>query len=330
MLVDLKPSASVGIFHRPAGGGDWQNVLPDLESYTVSVHPSHPDVVFAGTADGVWRSSDGGKSFQRTQFPENGPADLVIPSRCQQIQTGSMPEARRSLSIAAKIAAKPGPRLPTPQVPARAEAAFEPRVMRLAQHPNEAQRNFCSRRSQRCDAHDGRRRNLDRLQRSSGRVVRSNRIWRAKSSPIRSRKACLMVTPSPSVRLILTMSYVAVRMGLFRSSDQGSSWQDMEMCKVSPVTYGRDIRVSPQDPKTMYAALERCSGQQGRRRLSYAGPGRDLEALRQSAGPWHGHVGCACTIPTQTKSISGHAMTAKSSARLMAVKAGTRCECPGR
>jgi hypothetical protein len=44
---------------------------------------------------------------------------------------------------------------------------------------------------------------------------------------------------------------LAVRMGLFRTADRGRSWQDMEMKRFSPVTYGRDVRVSPQDPKTL-------------------------------------------------------------------------------
>ena len=48
---------------------------------------------------------------------------------------------------------------------------------------------------------------------------------------------------------------VAVRMGLFRSTDRGGSWRDMEVGRFSPVTYGRDIRVSPQDPRVLYAAL---------------------------------------------------------------------------
>jgi photosystem II stability/assembly factor-like uncharacterized protein len=48
---------------------------------------------------------------------------------------------------------------------------------------------------------------------------------------------------------------LAVRMGLFRSVDQGKTWQDMDMKRFSPTTYGRDVKVAPQDPKTMYAAL---------------------------------------------------------------------------
>src|SRR5947207_15968049 len=49
--------------------------------------------------------------------------------------------------------------------------------------------------------------------------------------------------------------FLANRMGLFRSSDRGQHWQDMEINRFSPLTYGRDIRVSRQDPKVLYACL---------------------------------------------------------------------------
>jgi len=49
--------------------------------------------------------------------------------------------------------------------------------------------------------------------------------------------------------------FLALRMGLFRSADGGRSWQDMEVGRFSPLTYGRDIRVSPHDPRTLFACL---------------------------------------------------------------------------
>ena len=62
----------VGVFARPADGGEWRHALADLEAYTVHVHPRRPETVFAGTADGVWRSTDRGASFVRTEFPDRG------------------------------------------------------------------------------------------------------------------------------------------------------------------------------------------------------------------------------------------------------------------
>jgi photosystem II stability/assembly factor-like uncharacterized protein len=48
---------------------------------------------------------------------------------------------------------------------------------------------------------------------------------------------------------------LAVRMGLFRSADQGKTWTDMEVGRFSPTTYGRDIKVSAVEPNTLYSAL---------------------------------------------------------------------------
>src|SRR3989442_5091801 len=49
--------------------------------------------------------------------------------------------------------------------------------------------------------------------------------------------------------------FLAVRMGLFRSADRGQTWQDMEIGRFSPLTYARDVQVSPHNARTLWAAL---------------------------------------------------------------------------
>jgi photosystem II stability/assembly factor-like uncharacterized protein len=44
-------------------------------------------------------------------------------------------------------------------------------------------------------------------------------------------------------------------MGLFLSKDHGAHWEDMKVGRFSPLTYSRDVRVSPQDPRVLYACL---------------------------------------------------------------------------
>ena len=44
-------------------------------------------------------------------------------------------------------------------------------------------------------------------------------------------------------------------MGIFRSTDRGMTWEDMEIRRFSPLTYARDVRVSPHDARTLYACL---------------------------------------------------------------------------
>jgi len=49
--------------------------------------------------------------------------------------------------------------------------------------------------------------------------------------------------------------FLANRMGLFRSGDGGSQWQEIGIGRFSPLTYARDVTVSRHDPRTLYAAL---------------------------------------------------------------------------
>ena len=66
-----RPNApgNVGVFRRAADGGGWDHVLGDAETFTVMVHPQARNVVLAGTADGVWRSTDKGATFKRASGP---------------------------------------------------------------------------------------------------------------------------------------------------------------------------------------------------------------------------------------------------------------------
>src|SRR5207247_3268229 len=49
--------------------------------------------------------------------------------------------------------------------------------------------------------------------------------------------------------------FLALRMGLFKSADGGVTWKDMGIGRFSPLTYARDVQVSPQDARTLYACL---------------------------------------------------------------------------
>jgi hypothetical protein len=47
-------------------------------------------------------------------------------------------------------------------------------------------------------------------------------------------------------------------MGLFRSDD-GGPWKDTRIGRFSPLTYCRDVIVSPHDPREMYACLSQAA-----------------------------------------------------------------------
>jgi photosystem II stability/assembly factor-like uncharacterized protein len=53
--------------------------------------------------------------------------------------------------------------------------------------------------------------------------------------------------------------FLAVRMGLFRSDNRGATWYDAHIGRFSPLTYCRDVAVSPRNPKVMVAAMSEAA-----------------------------------------------------------------------
>jgi len=244
---------AVGVFRRDAEGGGWQHVLKDLETHAVLVHSADPSVVLAGTTDGVWRSTDRGASFARTGFPDPGKqiwSFLVDNRNADRIYAGASPvDIYRSDDRGGSWR-----RLPTPTIAERAKAPFAARVMRLAQHPARPNEIYAALEV------NGVIRTVDggeTWEDCSADLIRLSELPHLRSKIVSDTFAegmldghAIAISPADPEAVIL-----ACRMGLFRSADKGRTWQDMEMKRFSPVTYGRDVRVAPQDPNTLYAAL---------------------------------------------------------------------------
>src|SRR5438094_83697 len=62
-----------GAWLSPDGGESWRRVGKGLGNesriFGLTVHPREPRTVFAGANDGIYKSGDGGQSFERLQSP---------------------------------------------------------------------------------------------------------------------------------------------------------------------------------------------------------------------------------------------------------------------
>jgi photosystem II stability/assembly factor-like uncharacterized protein len=61
---------TVGVFTRPAETGRWEHVLTEHETYGQCSSDQSERRVRGHGKDGVYRSTDRGKSFQRANFPD--------------------------------------------------------------------------------------------------------------------------------------------------------------------------------------------------------------------------------------------------------------------
>ena len=246
-----------GIFRRAAGNGHWEQLtkgLPEaVNVQAITVHPTNPDVVYLGGNRGLYRSTDRGERWERLGFSDERAevwSVLVHPSHPRTLYAGTSPVGVYRSDDDGQTWRK----LPGATAPDRIKMSFACRVMRLAVDPARADEVYATLEV------GGVIRSLDGgetwddctsgLLEMADRPHLKSRIQSdSDAEGMLDGHALCVSSASPGT------VFLAVRMGLFRSADRGASWQDMEVGRFSPLTYGRDIRISPQDPRVFYACL---------------------------------------------------------------------------
>jgi photosystem II stability/assembly factor-like uncharacterized protein len=246
-----------GLFRRAPDGAQWQSLtkgLPEnVETRAFAVHPREPDVLYAGTQDGPYRTTDGGERWERLGFPDR---DAVVwslafhPTRPQVMYAGVAPVGIYRSENGGDTWTK----LPGAKSPGHCEMGFPTRVTRIVVDPVLPDVVYAA------------------LEVSG--VIRSTdggQTWTDLSAPL------IKLADAPHLKSRIGSdidaegmldshafavssaapgsAFLAVRMGLFRTDDRGATWSDIEIGRYSPLTYCRDVIVSPQDPRVMYACL---------------------------------------------------------------------------
>ncbi|MBH69247.1 MAG: hypothetical protein CMM58_12910 [Rhodospirillaceae bacterium] len=247
-------AGAVGVFRKSTTENSWKHVLEDHEAYVVYVHPTDPSYVYAGTDDGIWRSTDKGLTFHRANFPETGIqiwSFMILDNNPNIMFAGASPiEIFKSEDKGENWVS-----LSKPQLVERCSGPFSPRVMRLVQKPGNPEEMYAALEiAGAIKTIDGGKSWSD----ISDDLVRLSALPHLQSSIVQQETLAegmldahaITISPKQPNEVIL-----ALRMGLFKSKDEGKTWEDIDIKKFSPTTYGRDVRVSPHNPNTLYAAL---------------------------------------------------------------------------
>jgi photosystem II stability/assembly factor-like uncharacterized protein len=218
----------------------------------VTIHPTNRDIVFAGTQDGPYRSTDGGTTWARTNFPSGLQvwSIAVHPRDARVVYAGTSPVG----VFKSEDGGETWRALPNIKQPDRIKMSFACRVMRLGIVPGARDAIYAALEV------GGVMRSLDggeqwedvaeHLVALSDKPHLKSKIQSdSEAEGMLDAHALLVSDAAPGA------VFLAVRMGLFRSDDKGKTWQDLEVGRFSPLTYGRDIRMSPQDANTFYACL---------------------------------------------------------------------------
>ena len=250
---------SSGLFRRKPDQSGWEEMkagLPDkVKVYAIA--EGQGGALFVGAHQGVFRSDDGGENWSDMKVPSDGRpiySLLFHPNQPNTLFAGSDPAAVfRSDDGGASWR-----RLPTVTPESAITECFPVRVLKLAIDPSETDHIYAAMEV------GGVIRSLD-----GGESWEDISAGLAELSHEPHLRNCILsedLTEGMMDLHALTVSaeqpgtvWVANRMGLFVSEDHGDNWREFGIGRFSDLQYGRDLMVSPHDPKVFVAALSDSS-----------------------------------------------------------------------
>jgi photosystem II stability/assembly factor-like uncharacterized protein len=212
-----------------------QGMHSDCIVKTLVSDPRHPDVVYAGTDMGLYRSEEGGARWQLLDTPMTGSmvwsiAIDPVDSSVMYAGTGtpSTPGIYRSAD-----AGKHWDRLPV-EIARECPAVGIPRPTGIAIDPTDHRHVWVGLEV------DGVRHSAD-----------GGETWTRVNGQI----------PNPDVHGVLVVAgppktvFTVVNDDVWRSTDDGRTWQAARAREVFPWHYPRSIAVKPDDPKTVFVTV---------------------------------------------------------------------------
>ena len=232
---------SRGLYRLAPGSDQWQELTSGLPrdpiAPGVALHPNNPAVVFAGTQDGPYRSTDRGEHWERLDYPRTGApvwSFLFRPGDPAVMYLGTAPgEIYRSVNGGdswQKLNATMGSN--------ECAMAFPTRVIALAADPNFPDEMYAA------------------LEVAG--VIRSadgGDTWDEITGSLAPSEDTLDLHGIQCSAASPHTVFITTRQGPFIGPDRGREWIPADLGQFSPITYTRDLRVAPHDPNLLYVSI---------------------------------------------------------------------------
>ena len=232
---------SSGLYRLSPGSNQWEELTNGLPADPivpgVAIHPSNPEVVYAGTQNGPYRSTDRGAHWERLDYPASGApvwSFMFRPGDPSVMYCGTAPgEIYRSVNGGdswEKLNASMGSN--------ECAMAFPTRVIALAADPSHPDEIYAA------------------LEVAG--VIRSSDggdTWEEITGSLAPSEDTLDLHGIQCSAAAPHTVYITTRQGPFIGPDRGREWTPVDFGQFSPITYTRDLRVAPNDANTLFVSI---------------------------------------------------------------------------
>ena len=232
---------SSGLYRLSPGAEAWEELTSGLPENPivpgVAVHPSDPSIIYAGTQDGPYRSTDRGDHWERLDYPALAPpvwTFLFRPRDPQVMYAGTAPgELYRSTN-----GGDSWTKLNLPMGSDEVTMAFPTRVIGLTADPNFPDEMYAA------------------LEVAG--VMRSTDggdTWDSITGSLAPSEDTLDLHGVQCTAASPRTVFITTRVGPFIGPDRGSEWIPIDFGQFSEITYTRDLYAAPHDPNMLYVSI---------------------------------------------------------------------------
>jgi photosystem II stability/assembly factor-like uncharacterized protein len=230
-----------GLYRLSPGSNRWESLTAGLPNRAqvqgIALHPNNPEIVYAGTQDGPYRSTDRGTRWERLDYPRGAPgvwSFLFRPGDPNVMYLGTAPgEIYRSTN-----GGDSWKKLPATMGSNECAMAFPTRVIALTADPTFPDEMYAA------------------LEVAG--VIRSSdggETWEEITGSLAPDEDTLDLHGVQCTAASPRTVFLTTRQGPFIGPDRGSQWIPVDFGQFSGITYTRDLWAAPHDPNIMYVSI---------------------------------------------------------------------------